>query len=474
MEAPSPAPPPSATPAPPPAPPRDPLRPSFGYRFTRVVSMLLLRMEYRKIETSGAGRVPASGPVLLVANHHNSIIDSMAILAVSPRTAGPMAKAPLWKNAALRPFLEAVEAVPVFRPQDAAENDGRGARANLETFAECIRRLQAGRSVVLFPEGMSRPSPKLLPLRTGAARIALDAETPVNVVPIGLHHEFPGKRRGTLLVRFGEPFVVDGREAQDSRRGQVAAATRRMEAAIRGLLAEADNLEDVELLRVAAAVLEQERGTADASLEEHHELVRRIAVGFEALRRIAPAEREGIRADGAAFARRLALLDIPLDLLDARYGVPRVARFVGGTLLRLAIGGPLGLLAAVVTAPARWLGDVFALRGGHATEDVLPFSRILGRTFFLAVETLLAAVLLGILVSPLAGLAALVGIPALFAFHVVWRDERADMGRRVRAFLLLAGGKLRSELRVDRKALATRLEAAGALLRKEQATPGPS
>lgn len=469
MEASSPPPPSSSEPAAAPARTGDPARPSLGYRWTRGLAKLLLRMEYRRVETSGVERVPATGPVLLVANHHNSLVDSMAILAVSPRAAGPMAKAPLWKMKVLRRFLDAVEAVPVYRPQDAAENDGRGARANLETFAECIRRLQAGRSIVLFPEGMSRPSSKLLPLRTGAARIALDAETPVSVVPIGLLHEPPGKRRGTLLVRFGEPFVLDGREAGASRRGQVAAATRRMEEAIRALLAEADNLEDVELLRIATAVLEQERGAAHATLEEHHVLLQRLATGFEALRRVAPAEREGIRADGAAFARRLELLGLPLDLLEARYGAGRVARFVGGTLIRLVLGGPLALAAAIVTAPARWAGDVFALRAGHTTEDVLPFGRILGRTFFLVVEAVLAAILLAILVSPWAGLAALVGLPALYALHVASRDERADVGRRVRAFLLLAGGRLRPELRAERKALAERIEAAAALLQRTRA-----
>src|SRR5262245_39004011 len=448
-----------------------------GYRLTRSVARLLLRMEYRRIETSGAERVPGAGAVLLVANHHNSLVDSMAILATSPRPAGPMAKAPLWKSRILRPFLDAVEAVPVFRPQDAAENEGRGARANLETFAECIRRLRDGRSLVLFPEGMSRPSPKLMPLRTGAARIALDAETPVSVVPVGLLYEPPAQRRGTLLVRFGEPFVVDGRPVVDpdhraaagaetavagsGRRASVAAATRRIETAIRGLIAEADSLEDVELLRVAATVEAQERGAGGESLDERHKRVQRLAEGFEALRRVDPAERAAIRAEGQAFARHLALVGIPIDLLDTRYGPGRVARFVLGTLARLVIGLPLAVAAAVATAPARFVGDVVVLRGGEATEDVLPFARIVSRTFFLAIETVLVAVLLGVLVSPLAGAVALVALPLLYVVHVIWRDWRADVSQRVRAFFLLAGGRLRRELRSERRRLVARIEQAG-------------
>ncbi len=451
------------------------MRASFGYRLTRRIARLLLRMEYRRFEVTGAAHVPASGAVLLVPNHHNSLVDSMAILAASPRTAGPMAKAPLWKSRILRAFLDSVEALPVYRPQDTAENDGKGARANLETFAECIRRLQAGRSLVLFPEGMSRPSPKLLALRTGAARIALDAMVPVAIVPVGLLHEAPAKRRGTMLVRFGEPFVIDGRDTTDSRRGAVAAATRRMEVAIRGLLAEADSLEDVELLRVGAMVVAQEHGERDTTLESHHAIVKRLAAGFEELRRTAPAEREALRADAAAFSRHLALLDLPIDLLDSRYGFARVVRFVGGTLVRLAVGAPIALLANVVTAPALVVGNVVALRGGEATEDVLPFARILGRTFFLFVEAVLAAILLAIFVSPLSGAIALIGIPALYAIHVVWRDWRADASRRVRAFLLLAGGRLRTELRAERHALALRIEKAGALLPRgpDESAAGP-
>ena len=444
---------------------------SLRYRAVRAFARLLLRSEYRRVEVVGAERVPAQGAVLLVANHHASLVDSLAILVGSPRVAGPMAKAPLWRMRVLAPFLDAVGAVPVYRPQDAAENEGRGARANLETFAECIRRLRDGRAVALFPEGMSRPSPRLLPLRTGAARIALDAEVPVAVVPIGIAIEPPRSTRGTLLVRFGAPLLVDGRTEPAPRRAAITSVTRRTEEAIRALLAEATSLEDVELLRVGAAVVAAEHGVPAASLEARHALVQRLAAGFDALGRADPAERDALRADAAAFARRLDLVGVPLELVDARFSTARVARFVGSTLARAAIVGPLALAAAVVTAPPRVAADLVALRAGHGAEDVVSFGRMLSRTVFLAAWALLLAVVLAVAVAPWAGLAALAAVPASFALHVAWRDARVRTLQRVRSFFLLAGGRLRDDLRAERRALADRIERARA--RVEDATAAP-
>ena len=55
----------------------------------------------------------------------------------------------------------------------AAALPDRASRANLEVLDACAARLRAGEALVLFPEGVSHAAPRLMPLRTGAARIAL-------------------------------------------------------------------------------------------------------------------------------------------------------------------------------------------------------------------------------------------------------------------------------------------------------------
>ena len=146
---------------------------SWRFRFVRFLARMLLRSQYRRIEVEGAEHVPTDGSVLFVANHFGSLVDSMALLHATPRPAAFLAKAPLWNSWLLKPFLEAVGAVPVFRPQDAEENEGQGVRANLKTLKACREKLEAGASLAIFPEGVSQPQPRLMPIRTGAARIAL-------------------------------------------------------------------------------------------------------------------------------------------------------------------------------------------------------------------------------------------------------------------------------------------------------------
>src|SRR5690606_17659973 len=85
---------------------------------------------------------------------------------------------------------------------------------NEETFARCRQLLAAGGRLALFPEGTSHSDPAMRPLRTGAARIVLGAETEhdfslgLKVVPVGLFYEAKGRFRSRVAVQVGEPVDV--------------------------------------------------------------------------------------------------------------------------------------------------------------------------------------------------------------------------------------------------------------------------
>jgi len=445
---------------------------SRAFRLVRSVARLMLRTQYRRIEVEGAHRVPAHGAVLLVANHFSSLVDTMALLDASPRPASFLAKAPLFKSWLLRPFLEGAGAVPVFRPQDQEENQGRSVRANLETFRRCHERLAAGGSIALFPEGVSHATPRLMPLRTGAARIAIDAGVPVAVCPAGLvyHHATDG-RRGTLLVRFGEPVHVDGATGHPGRRAAIANVTRLVEERLRGLLAEAESHDELAELETLRVVWEQERGEeAPATLVEAHRRNLLFAHALARLREKAPKALDQLRAATDAFMRSLEESGVPARALDEVYGARRVLRFL---LLRgplLLLGIPAGLVAALVTWPVRAIGDVVALRSFGGTQDVRTLCRILGAGLLLVLLMVGGGLAATLLWDWRVGLAVFAGLPLLLAFHVLWRDQSKAARTSLRCWALLAGSNLRVSLRAQRRALYERLLTVGATLGEGDAT----
>jgi 1-acyl-sn-glycerol-3-phosphate acyltransferase len=436
---------------------------SFAYAFTRRLARRMLASQYARLEVDGAERVPAEGPVILVANHGNSLVDSLALLVASPRPAAPLAKAPLFQNPILRPWLNGVGAVPVFREQDADENQGRGVRANMATFDACRERLQAGGAIVLFPEGVSQSQPRLLPLRTGVARIALDAARPLSIVPVGLVYEAPDRARGRLLALVGEPIPADGsRLERAQRRGEIAGLTRRIEAALHELLAEADSQHDLALLRLLAEARRQEAGLPPfPTFLEAHRATQVLSRGLVRLETVDPSAVAALRAQADQLARSLELTGLPLASLATRWSAGRVVRFMLLEALPALLLLPLALLAAAVTWPGRALGDVWLLRRTGGDEDVRVIARSAGWLLGTTAHALLGGLVLGLVTRPLVGLAFLLATWTLLGVHVALRDLFVGLATRVRAFALLAGSSLvRQDLLAQRRALVARLDAA--------------
>src|SRR5919199_1609839 len=107
------------------------------------------------------------------------------VFAALPRRISFLAKSTLFPLPVIGWLLRTVEALPLYRRADAGEDVSR----NLRTFEACRRLLLRGRRVALFPEGLSHNEPKLQPVKTGAARIALSSSVPgLKIVPVGLYY----------------------------------------------------------------------------------------------------------------------------------------------------------------------------------------------------------------------------------------------------------------------------------------------
>ena len=178
----------------------------MGPRLIRAFVRTLLAVFYRRLDVAGLEQVPAQGPLIVAANHQNGLVDPMLLLAALPRRLRPLAKAGLFRHPIIAPFLRLARALPVHRRQDA----GSDMAGNALTFRAVSEALGRGEAILIFPEGVSQPEPTLMTLRTGAARLLLEAEAsgapPVTLLPVGLVLTEPGRfRAGHALVLIGAP-----------------------------------------------------------------------------------------------------------------------------------------------------------------------------------------------------------------------------------------------------------------------------
>jgi len=163
---------------------------------------------YPTIETTGTERIPQTGPVLLCANHANSLIDPVLIGVVAHRPVRFMAKAPLFENPVLGPPMRALGMIPAYRGSD----DARDVRRNIESLDIGAKVLVDGLAMGIFPEGKSTDQAHLEMVRSGAARMALQAVAEgaddLLVIPIGITYERKDAFRSSVWIQVGEPIDV--------------------------------------------------------------------------------------------------------------------------------------------------------------------------------------------------------------------------------------------------------------------------
>jgi len=147
-------------------------------RAFRVFTWLGEALHVWGVEVRGAERL-ASGPALVVANHP-SLVDVVFLIAQLPQ-ADCVVKAGAFRN----PFLRGIVSLAGYIPN----------RDGPELVAECTRRLRAGRTLVLFPEGSRSPARGLRPFKRGAARIALASGAPLRPIWIECRPRILGKHQ---------------------------------------------------------------------------------------------------------------------------------------------------------------------------------------------------------------------------------------------------------------------------------------
>lgn len=421
------------------------------YALLRALAGVALRWFYRSIQIEGRERIPRRGPVLFVVNHPNALVDAMLVGWAVPRRVLLTAKATIFRNALGATLLRWVGVVPLRRASDEkTTREHVDPSRNEDTFLAVRKALQAGGAVLIFPEGKSHDEPAMAPLKTGAARMALDAWSSgaapsLAIVPIGLTFERKDAPRTRVLVQVGEPLFVQ-RWAEVERSRPVDELTHEIDARLRAVTlnyASADEAaRTVRLASTIAAVLEErrplgetERGLAvDTTIARRiEELSTRVGSADADLRARADSVVERLEALHRVAATRGILLEDVGIKLTARAGL----RFTLREAWLLLVAGPVALWGRlnhlIPFRAAEWI----AMRSVDSAADPAMRTLVAGAALVL-IAYLAQTVVVGLLTTPLIAVLYLASLPLAADVNFILSDRLRRAARRARAFVLLS------------------------------------
>lgn len=187
------------------------------YSALRWVNGIALHWFYRDIPVVGRHNIPDDAPILIAVNHQNALVDSLIVGWVMPRQITMTAKATLTENPLIALLFNTLGVVPLRRISDEVRKSTGvpvDRSRNTEAFREILDLLERRGAVLIFPEGKSHNELGLEPLRSGLARLALQARDVrsirgVRILPVGLVFENKGVPGTVAGVNIGEAIEMD-------------------------------------------------------------------------------------------------------------------------------------------------------------------------------------------------------------------------------------------------------------------------
>lgn len=433
---------------------------SIVFRLILAAFGIALRLFFRRIETVNAESVPARGGLIFILNHPNGLIDPAMVFVALPRQLSFLAKSTLFRMPVISFILKTIGALPLYRRVDPGEDMTK----NRITFQASRDLLRRGGSIALFPEGVSHNSPKLLPIKTGAARIALGTASvggagttvEVRIVPVGLYYTNKTTFRSEALLHFGESFVVEPVELDadgEPPRGAVRELTERIERELRDVTLNAET--DAHL---AAANIAERIFTAASETES-------VGGKLEFLKNYVGDE----NAKGSELETRVMEFDRKLSASGLEPQHLSVAQFSRAFVIWqafiqtwvLIIILPLAVVGIILHFPAYQMCKLLSLiYAKHGADDVASTVKVLAGMIFVPLTWLLVAI---VLYFSWNWIAAVASIPLSFVCGyagLYFLEETAELGGWARAiFLFLTRREMFLRLFIERRELQYQLKA---------------
>lgn len=139
----------------------------------KTVAQKVMKRTKSTVEVNGMSKLPEE-PVLFVANHQG-LFDILLLLGYIDKPLGFIAKKEIKKLPIIASWMEQLKCVFI---------DRSNRRTALKVIEDGVESLQAGQSMVIFPEGTRSRGRTIQPFKSGSFRLATKANVPI--VPLAI------------------------------------------------------------------------------------------------------------------------------------------------------------------------------------------------------------------------------------------------------------------------------------------------
>ncbi len=180
------------------------------YRLLKIVLGYAVRKYFISIDINNADRIPKDKPVILLPNHRSAFMDPVVIATQIERTTYFLTRGESFGNPLAVRIFKQLKMIPIFR----REHNPDKVDQNEDIFRYCHQLMAERGCLMIFPEGICQTKHLLMPIKTGAARIALESERKhnfeldIHLIPLGINYSNPHRFRGQLNLSIGEPIKI--------------------------------------------------------------------------------------------------------------------------------------------------------------------------------------------------------------------------------------------------------------------------
>lgn len=323
------------------------------YRLLKFIIGVGIRLYYKEIRVNNKGNLSnGKKPMIIIANHPNTLMDAWVVGMVCKQPIYYMAKATLFDSKFKLKLLRGLNMIPINRKGEGI-TDGVD---NTDSLSECYKVLAEGKTLVIFPEGTSYKEKILRELKTGTARIALETEKlnggklDLQVVAVGINYSQPEKFRSNILIDIDQPRgVMEHYELYlINKKKAVYNLTQQFRERLEKVLVTTETKEEEELLDDIYKVLNTKYiSSRDKGVQRQVNELKDIKNKIDELKLVQPWRIDEIKQSIKSMEWKLEKMRIRADFLDRKFRSRLFLRQILTSLIFILVALPMAIFGII-------------------------------------------------------------------------------------------------------------------------------